>query len=191
MNNQHVKTFRSSNLFFLLALSFSLSHMPGLAQGSSSYLSDMNARFSSFEINKIDAGSTITNTTPLTTRHHRFGAETGIGSSTFQTQSATVESMPKRVYEPAASSSSTTSAAQPSFKSPALADIHLSGFGNYTYGNSSSPAFSSPVLTPSSFDVQTRGFSTLSSPFPSTDVRFSRRQRPGFGNDLIDPLSGL
>lgn len=34
------------------------------------------------------------------TRHHGFGHETGIGSSTMQTTSATAESMPSRAYRP-------------------------------------------------------------------------------------------
>jgi hypothetical protein len=66
-------------------------HSPGLAE-------KYGIDYQGFE-NAANMSATMTET-----RHHRFGQQTGIGASTAQTESATVESMPTVNYTPTTTS---------------------------------------------------------------------------------------
>ncbi len=153
------------------------------AQSNNSYQTDWNSRHSQFSINDQDVPLSSPMMVNTTTSHHRFGSETGIGSSTMQTQSATSESMPRQTYQPTSVSPSLSS--RPSLN-PALGEIHL-----YNPAMTSSPAFSTTMEMPRSYEVQTQGFSDLSSPSKFSDIHFSRKRGYGFGSELLDPLKGL
>lgn len=133
----------------------------------------------------LDSGSS----TSTQTTHHRWGNQTGIGSSSMQTQSATAGSMPTVNYRP----TSVSPALQMS--SPGTGMQHLDLFSQ----RMSSPALS-PVLTGSPSLGTNANQSSFQSSMQSTSGLESiglpgggRHQSRGgaLGRELSDPFKGL
>jgi hypothetical protein len=124
-------------------------------------------------------------------RHRRFGQETGIGSSTMQTTSATTEEMPTVPYKP----TSMSPAIPPIVRIPALNEP--SSFSS----RMRSPAFSQPATSfPSLSPEASLRLGTIEQPLPTRlpgTGQFSKisgqKQTKGssFERTLINPFEGL
>jgi hypothetical protein len=126
------------------------------------------------------------------TRHHRFGQQTGIGSSYLQTQSATTEDQPAFMYRPTALSPVVPTGVSPAFRGAAtgtysqiLSSPALSSLESASPALSNSSAQSPLILAPALENVSPPALKSFSF--------YGHKQPAGgeLGRQLLDPMKGL